>query len=65
MKARQVKAAEGEARVRVLRAKSESDAMQYTLPLKQKQIEQSRLEAQAAQGKPTIQNAEGDRRRPR
>ena len=33
MKARQVKMAEGEARVRVLRAKGEADAMQYTLPL--------------------------------
>jgi regulator of protease activity HflC (stomatin/prohibitin superfamily) len=59
MKARQVKMAEGEARVRVLRAKSEADAMQYTLPLKQKQIEQSRLEAQARK-EATIQNAEGD-----
>jgi regulator of protease activity HflC (stomatin/prohibitin superfamily) len=59
MKARQVKQAEGEARVRVLRAKSESDAMQYTLPLKQKQIEQSRLEAQARK-EATIQNAEGE-----
>jgi regulator of protease activity HflC (stomatin/prohibitin superfamily) len=59
MKARQVKAAEGEARVGVLRAKSESDAMQYTLPLKQKQIEQSRLEAQARK-EATIQNAEGE-----
>ena len=59
MKARQVKGAEGEARVRVLRAKSESDAMRYTLPLKQKQIEQSRLEAQARK-EATIQNAEGD-----
>jgi regulator of protease activity HflC (stomatin/prohibitin superfamily) len=59
LKARQVKAAEGEARVRVLRAKSESDAMQYTLPLKQKQIEQSRLEAQARK-EATIQNAEGE-----
>ena len=59
MKVRQVKQAEGEARVRVLRAKSESDAMQYTLPLKQKQIEQSRLEAQARK-EATIQNAEGE-----
>jgi regulator of protease activity HflC (stomatin/prohibitin superfamily) len=59
MKARQVKQAEGEARVRVLRAKSESDAMKYTLPLKQKQIQQSRLEAQARK-EATIQNAEGD-----
>jgi len=33
--------------------------MQYTLPLKQKQIEQSRLEAQARK-EATIQNAEGD-----
>ena len=31
----------------VLRAKGQSDAMQYTLPLKQKQIEQTRLEAEA------------------
>jgi len=59
LKARQVKQAEGEARVRVLRAKSESDAMKYTLPLKQKQIEQSRLEAQARK-EATVQNAEGD-----
>lgn len=59
MKARQIKQAEGEARVRVLRAKSEADAMQYTLPLKQKQIEQSRLEAQARK-EATIQNAEAD-----
>ena len=28
-------------------AKGEADAMQYTLPLKQKQIEQSKLEAEA------------------
>ena len=34
-------------RTRVLMAQAESDAMQYTLPLKQKQIEQSRLEAEA------------------
>jgi regulator of protease activity HflC (stomatin/prohibitin superfamily) len=33
--------------------------MQYTLPLKQKQIEQSRLEAQARK-EATIQNAEGE-----
>src|ERR1017187_942581 len=39
-KARQVKAAEAEAQVTVLQAKAQSDAMQYTLPLKQKQIEQ-------------------------
>jgi regulator of protease activity HflC (stomatin/prohibitin superfamily) len=47
--------------VRVLRAKSESDAMKYTLQLKQKQIEQSRLEAQARK-EATIQNAEGEAR---
>ena len=49
--------AEGEAGVRVLQAKAESDAMQYTLPLKQKQIEQSRLEAEAHK-ESTIKNAE-------
>lgn len=36
-----------QAQVRVLQAKAEADSMQYTLPLKQKQIEQSKLEAQA------------------
>jgi regulator of protease activity HflC (stomatin/prohibitin superfamily) len=46
-KARQVTQAEGEAQTTVLRAKAQSDAMQYTLPLKQKQIEQTRLEAEA------------------
>src|SRR5712671_3336526 len=44
---RQVKQAQGAGEVRVLQAKSEADAMQFTLPLKQKQIEQSRLEAEA------------------
>ena len=38
-------------------AKSQSDSMQYTLPLKQKQIEQSKLEAEARK-EATIQNAE-------
>jgi regulator of protease activity HflC (stomatin/prohibitin superfamily) len=52
-----VKAAEGEAKSRVVEAKGESDAMQYTLPLKQKQIEQSKLEAEARK-ETTIQNAE-------
>jgi regulator of protease activity HflC (stomatin/prohibitin superfamily) len=56
-KVQQVKAAEGEAQVRVLQAKGESDAMQYTLPLKQKQIEQSKLEAEARK-ESTIKNAE-------
>ena len=56
-KAQQVKAAEGEAQVRVLQAKAEADAMQYTLPLKQKQIEQSKLEAEARK-EATVQNAE-------
>jgi regulator of protease activity HflC (stomatin/prohibitin superfamily) len=55
----QVKQAEGAAQVHVLQAKSEADAMQYTLPLKQKQIEQSRLEAQARK-EATIQNAEAE-----
>jgi regulator of protease activity HflC (stomatin/prohibitin superfamily) len=44
---REVKAAEGESQVTVLRAKAQADAMQYTLPFKQKQIEQTRLEAEA------------------
>jgi len=52
-----VKAAEGDAKSRVVEAKGESDAMQYTLPLKQKQIEQSKLEAEARK-EATIQNAE-------
>jgi regulator of protease activity HflC (stomatin/prohibitin superfamily) len=56
-KAQQVKAAEGEAQVRVLQAKSEADAMQYTLPLKQKQIEQTKLEAEAHK-EATVKNAE-------
>jgi len=43
--------------VRVLQAKAEADAMQYTLPLKQKQIEQTKLEAQARK-ESTLQNAE-------
>src|SRR5439155_4595883 len=37
-KARDVKQAEAQAQVQVLQAKAQSDAMQYTLPLKQKQI---------------------------
>ena len=53
----QVKQAEGQAAVRVLQAKSESDAMQYTLPLKQKQIQQSKLEAEARK-EATVKNAE-------
>src|SRR4051812_46333611 len=46
-KVAQVKGAEGNAQVKVLEAKGEADAMQYTLPLKEKQIEQTRLEAEA------------------
>ena len=38
-------------------AMAQSDAMQYTLPLKQKQIEQSRLEAEARK-QTTIEDAE-------
>src|SRR5215468_2033100 len=56
-KARDVKRAEAQAQVRVLQAKAEADAMQYTLPLKQKQIEQSKLEAEARK-EATLQNAE-------
>jgi regulator of protease activity HflC (stomatin/prohibitin superfamily) len=46
-KVRQIKHAEADARTRVLMAQADSDSMQYTLPLKQKQIEQSKLEAEA------------------
>lgn len=56
-KAREVKAAEGQAQVRVLQAKAEADAMQHTLPLKEKQIQQTRLEAQARK-EATVMNAE-------
>jgi uncharacterized membrane protein YqiK len=52
-----VKQAEGDAQVKVLSAKGEADAMQYTLPLKQKQIEQTRLEAEARK-ESTIKGAE-------
>ena len=58
-KAQQVKQAEGEAQVRVLQAKAEADAMQYTLPLKQKQIEQAKLESEARK-EATVQNAEAN-----
>jgi len=58
-KAQQVKQAEGEAQVHVLQAKAEADAMQYTLPLKQKQIEQSKLEAEARK-EATVENAEAN-----
>jgi regulator of protease activity HflC (stomatin/prohibitin superfamily) len=58
-KAQQVKQAEGEAQVRVLQAKGESDAMQYTLPLKQKQIEETKLEAEARK-EATVQSAEAN-----
>jgi regulator of protease activity HflC (stomatin/prohibitin superfamily) len=56
-KVTQVKGAEGQAAVRVLQAKSEADAMQYTLPLKKEQIEQSKLEAEARK-EATVKNAE-------
>jgi regulator of protease activity HflC (stomatin/prohibitin superfamily) len=54
---RKVKQAEGNAKARVMEAKGEADAMQFTLPLKEKQIEQSRFEAQARK-EATIKNAE-------
>jgi len=56
-KVQQVKQAEGQASVRVLQAKGESDAMQYLLPLKEKQIQQSKLEAEARK-EATVKNAE-------
>jgi regulator of protease activity HflC (stomatin/prohibitin superfamily) len=57
--AQKVKAAEGDARARVVEAKGEADAMQYTLPLKQKQIAQSKLEAEARK-EATIENADAE-----
>jgi regulator of protease activity HflC (stomatin/prohibitin superfamily) len=56
-KVREVRKAEADAQSQVIMAKAQSDAMQYTLPLKQKQIEQSRLEAEAAK-ETTLQNAD-------
>jgi regulator of protease activity HflC (stomatin/prohibitin superfamily) len=54
-----VKQAEGEAQSKVVEAKGEADAMQYTLPLKEKQIEQSKLEAEARK-EATVETAEAD-----
>jgi regulator of protease activity HflC (stomatin/prohibitin superfamily) len=56
-KVRRVRQAEGEAQIVVLNAKAQADAMQHTLPLKQKQIEQTRLEAEARK-ESTVKNAE-------
>jgi regulator of protease activity HflC (stomatin/prohibitin superfamily) len=56
-KVREIRKAEADAQSQVIMAKAQSDAMQYTLPLKQKQIEQSRLEAEAAK-ETTLQNAD-------
>ena len=57
--AQKVKHAEGDARARVVEARGESDAMQFTLPLKEKQIQQSKLEAEARK-EATIENAEAE-----
>jgi regulator of protease activity HflC (stomatin/prohibitin superfamily) len=57
--AQRVEQAEGTAKARVVEAKGEADAMQYTLPLKEKQIEQSKLEAEARK-EATIQDAEAN-----
>ncbi len=57
LKAREIKAAEGQAAIVVLQAKAQADAMQHTLPLKEKQIQQSRLEAEARK-ESTVKNAE-------
>ena len=63
-KARRVTEAEAQAQVTVLQAKAQSDAMQYTLPLKQKQIEQMRLEAEArGQAKVIDSKAELEKRK--
>ncbi len=54
-----MKEAEGEAQSKVVEAKGEADAIKCTLPLKEKQIEQSELEAEARK-EATIQNADAD-----
>ena len=59
MAVQRVKQAEGDAKAKVVEAKGEADAMQFTLPLKQKQIEQSKLEAEARK-EATIQDAEAN-----
>jgi regulator of protease activity HflC (stomatin/prohibitin superfamily) len=56
-KVRSIRKAEADAESQVIMAKAQSDAMQYTLPLKQKQIEQSKLEAEAAK-ETTLENAD-------
>jgi len=53
------------AQVRVLQAKAESDSMQYTLPLKQKQIEQSKTGSGKRARKRLCKNAEAACARPR
>jgi len=52
-----VKQSEARAQSTVLEAKAQADAMQYTLPLKEKQIQQSRLEAEARK-EATVKGAE-------
>jgi len=56
-KARRVKAAEADAQVEILNAKAQADAMQHTLPFKEKQIEQTRLESEAKK-EATVKDAE-------
>ena len=56
-KIREVKRAEADAASRVIAAKSQADSMRYLLPLKQKQIEETRLEAEARK-QATIQDAD-------
>ena len=52
-KVQKVKIAEGEAQAKVVEAKGESDTMQYTLPLKEKQIEQSSWKRKRARKRPS------------
>jgi regulator of protease activity HflC (stomatin/prohibitin superfamily) len=56
-KARDLKAGEAQAELKVMQAKAEADAMQHTLPLKEKQIQQTRLEAEARK-EATLMNAD-------
>ena len=52
LKVREIKAAEGQAQITVLQAKAQADAMQHTLPLKEKQIQQSAWKPRPARKPP-------------
>jgi regulator of protease activity HflC (stomatin/prohibitin superfamily) len=62
-KVQQIKQAEGEAQVHVLQAKGESDAMQYTLPLKRNKSSRASWRRKRARKRPSKMRRQ--RRRPR